>query len=138
MGTEFRDFYDHVFKALIADTNITDDVVQKNIRPGNDPIESEEGKVITYDWTSGNFDDAQKKGFGTFAILVSVPENKTVATELLDKVRTALTAKTLTAADIKVRVSKFKQNDALSDDEVSEAGRFQASVTYDVRFVSAA
>lgn len=138
MGQEFTDFYDHVFKALKTDADVIAAVPEENIRPINDPTQPEEGNVITYNWSSGNFNDQQKKGVGTFSVIASVPENATKATELLEKVRAALTAKLLTKADNKVRVSKFVQNDALSDDEKTETGRFQASVTYDVRFVSAA
>ncbi len=137
MGQEFTDFYDHVFKALRADAAVAAAVPAANTRPVNDPTQPAAGNVVTYNWESGNFNDAQQKGVGTFAVVASSPENTTKATELLVQVRAALTAKKLTAADTKVRVSKFVQNDALSDDEKTETGRFQASVTYDVRLVPA-
>ncbi len=139
MGTEFTDFYDHVAKTLLADAAVKVVVTEPdNIRPINDPTQPKEGAAIHYGWTSGSFNDAQRKGIGTFSVVASSLENTTKATELLELVRTALTAKKLTAADDKIRVSKFVQNDALSDDVKTDTGRFQASVTYDVRFVPAA
>ena len=133
-----KDFYEHVHKLLSTDTTVDAlGIDPDNIRPGNDPIEAKAGVVVQYGWGDGAFNVKQSKGEGTFELRVSSPDNKIKAGDILEILRSVMTPIKLTEASDKVRVAKFVENPAFTDDITTEAGRHQVETDFDVRLVPA-
>lgn len=130
----FIDFYDHIFKLLSSDAEVTAIVTDsENIRPSNDVVEPKEGPVIFYSWTASQWVRRRQRGSGTLNLTIAHPSNKTQALELLELVRRKLTPRALTDAFNKVIVHKFDENPALSDEAEGPTFEFEASTSFDAR-----
>ena len=135
--SKMADFYEAVFQVLKNTGEITALVPEANIRPSEDAAQSPTGNMIYYGWTGGRWDEKRRRGEGTFAVSVGTVDNKVKGGELLDLVRTALTAKALTAKASGIKIALFAEDDAFSDAGTTDEGRYRAAAVFRVKMMEA-
>jgi len=129
-----------LFQALKAVLNnisgITAVVPAANIRPSEDPTQPAAGNTITYTWQAGRVDKKARRGEGSLTLVAASVDNKVSANSILELVRNALSAQSLSYVGSPVVVHRFDE-ETFTDVGTTDGNRWQAAATFEVRMIEA-
>ena len=123
----------HVLNGTAAITAV---VPAANIRPSEDPTQPAAGNTITYTWQAGRVDKRARRGEGVLALVAASVDNKVLANDILDLVRDALSARSLSYTGSPVVVHRFDEV-TFTDVGTTDGNRWQAATTFEVRMIEA-